>query len=88
MFDNIGGKIKALAKVVCWLGIIASVISAIMLWAQNNRYQSTILMGLITLVLGCLISWIGSFFTYGFGELIEKTVSIDNTLKSRHYSDN
>ena len=29
MFENIGGKIKGLAKVVCWIGIILSVITGI-----------------------------------------------------------
>ena len=29
MFKNIGGKIKALAKVICWIGIIGSVLAGI-----------------------------------------------------------
>ena len=82
MFDNIGGKIKALAKVLCWLGIIASVISgiAIIVMASQNRYSSGtgVVSGLLTIVLGCLGSWIGSFFTYGFGQLIENTDRIKN----------
>ena len=32
MFDNIGGKIKTLAEVVCALGIIASVLAAFVVW--------------------------------------------------------
>ncbi len=78
MFENIGGKIKALAKVLCWIGIIASVFSAIAMWAQNSSYSPTILPGILILVLGCLLSWIGSFFTYGFGQLIENTDRIAN----------
>lgn len=74
MFDNIGGKIKALAKVMCILGIIVSVIMAFVTWFGGSRYgASTFLPGLITLVVGCLGSWVGSFFTYGFGQLIEST---------------
>jgi hypothetical protein len=35
------------------------------------------------MVVGGLASWIGSFFTYGFGELIEKTTEIaNNTSKN------
>ena len=86
MFDNIGGKIKGLARFVCWMGILASVIYAFILWGATSRYQASPLPGFIVLVAGCLISWIGSFFTYGFGELIERATSIDNTLKSRAYS--
>ena len=75
MFDNIGGKIKALAKVTCIVGIVASVIGAISLWIANSRNNPTILMGIIVLVVGCLASWVGSFFCYGFGELIENTAA-------------
>lgn len=35
MWDNIGRKLQSLAKVVCWLGIIGSVIMAIVMWAAN-----------------------------------------------------
>ena len=70
MFNNIGGKIKALAKVICWIGIIASVIGGIGMMIAD---EDMILYGLFTAVGGALISWIGSFFTYGFGELIDNT---------------
>ncbi len=76
MFDDIGGKIKTLAKVTCGLGIAASIIGAIALWMQNSRYTPTILMGALVLGLGCLGSWVGSFITYGFGQLIENTDDI------------
>ena len=76
MFDDIGGKIKTLAEVVCGLGIAASVIGAIILWVQNSAYTPTIFAGVLVLVLGCLGSWIGSFFVYGFGQLIENTDDI------------
>ena len=75
MFDNIGGKIKILAKVLCWLGIITSVICAIALWTQNDYYTPTIVIGFAVLIGGCLFSWVGSFFMYGFGELIEATTN-------------
>ena len=80
MFDDIGGKIKALAKVTCGLGIAASIIGAFALWAQNSSYNPTMFAGVLVLVLGSLASWIGSFFTYGFGQLIENTntIHLDN----------
>ena len=76
MFDDIAGKIKALAKVTCGLGIAASIMGAFALWAQSSPYNSTTSAGVLVLVLGSLASWIGSFFTYGFGELIENTTRI------------
>ncbi|MBE5777932.1 MAG: hypothetical protein E7331_01225 [Clostridiales bacterium] len=95
MWNNIGGKIKTLSKVICWIGIIVSIILALIIWIGgsessrpydyygNNRYSysyrssapSSFLSGLIVLVVGCLGSWIGAFFSYGFGELIESTVA-------------
>ena len=84
MFSNIGGKIKALAKVVCWIGIILSVISGgAMIAAGMGVFGYTgmpegaaVVSGVLTIALGSLLSWIGSFFSYGFGELIEKTTEI------------
>jgi len=70
MFDNIGDKIKTLAAIICWIGIIASIcvggriISAV---------EDAILIGFIVMILGSLFSWVGSFITYGFGQLIENS---------------
>ena len=36
MFDNIGGKIKGLAAVVCWFGIFGSIIAAIAFFVKAN----------------------------------------------------
>ena len=36
MFDNIGDKIKTLAKVLCWIGIVISVIAAIGFFISGN----------------------------------------------------
>ena len=72
MFDNIGSKIKALAKTVF---IIMAVI-----WAISGFSFMFILGGGVAILLGPLIggigillSWIGTFFLYGFGQLIENS---------------
>lgn len=86
MFDNIGGKIKTLAVILCVLGIIASFAGAVALWAQSSRYNDTILEGVAILVAGCIGSWVGSFFIYGFGQLIENSdlmVEKLNTIERR-----
>ncbi len=70
MFDNIGGKIKAFAKAVCWIGIIFSIGFGIYL-IYHEIYKE----GVVWLIVGPLSSWIGTFVLYGFGELIE---SVDN----------
>ncbi|MBQ8748051.1 MAG: hypothetical protein IJZ08_09345 [Clostridia bacterium] len=70
MFNNIGGKIKTLAKVLCWTGIILSIL------VGNRRMANDEIVGLLTAVIGAFLSWISSFALYGFGELIVKTTEI------------
>ncbi|MBQ8311732.1 MAG: hypothetical protein IJX84_00805 [Clostridia bacterium] len=74
MFDNIGGKIKGLAMVVCWIGIIASVIGAIALWVSTETFWP----GFGVLAAGAVSSWLGSLFTYGFGEIIDQLTALNN----------
>jgi len=74
MFANIGGKIKGLAVGICILGIAASVIAGLGLMTAGSA--ESIGVGFAILVGGSLLSWIGSFFAYGFGELIENTTVI------------
>ena len=77
MFDNIGSKIKELAKIVCWIGIAVSVIIGIaLLWTDG-------LAGILTAVFGSLFSWVGSFVLYGFGQLVENS----DTLVARSAGD-
>lgn len=73
MFGNIGGRIKRLAVVLCWIGIIISVVIAIALWTQNSRYNSTIGLGFGILIGGCVASWISSFAAYAFGVITENS---------------
>ena len=72
MFNNIGGKMKGLAKFVCAIGIIASVIGGIAL--MSNRWFAFV--GVLVIILGPVVVWIGTWTLYGFGELIEQTTII------------
>lgn len=82
MFDDIGGKLKTVAKVFCWIGIVCSVIFAIVFFASNDRYNPTVLPGFICLIVGPLASWLGSLTLYGFGELIDLTRQNNQLLKT------
>lgn len=84
MFENIGKKIKGLASVICYIQIVAYIVIAIINFAQSDGYDGkfNLLLGWIFLVLGPLIAWLGSIFTYGFGELIDRTASIDNKIST------
>ena len=92
MYDNISGKIKGLAKFVCWAGIILCVIAGIIMIVSGiqmkNNYRRSyddqgttmIIYGFSVLIGGSIGSWLSSLLVYGFGELIEKSVSIDGKL--------
>ena len=67
MFDNIGGKIKTLASVICVVGMIGFIILGLLMTNESG------LLGVLIIVLGVIGSWTGSFCLYGFGELIEDT---------------
>ncbi len=87
MFNNIGGKIKGLARFICWIGIILSILIGVIMILGGDVDVSGIegaeaaaslqsmgwVGGVLFIIIGCLASWIGSFFTYGFGQLIENT---------------
>lgn len=75
MFSDIGAKIKLWAKVICWasmgLFILIGLVSISEGMAKSNT--SSILAGFLAMFLGSGLSWVGSFFIYGFGQLIENT---------------
>ena len=75
MFDNIGGKIKILAQIFVWIGIIASVILGIILCNTDVEW-----LGVICIFLGPILCWISSMTLYGFGELIENSLEIKNSV--------
>ena len=92
MFTNIGKKIKVLAKVLCWIGIIGGIISGISLIAVGasgagfsaGYYGSSsfvgggalIAVGVVMLILLPLLAWVSSFVLYGFGEMVDSTSDI------------
>ena len=87
MYNNIGGKIKFLAKVIAWIGIIASIITGI-IWIiigianASSGGGISMLIGIGIMIGGFLWSWISSWGLYGYGELIEKTAeTAENTAE-------
>ena len=77
MYNDIGRKIKLLAKCTFICEAIASVIVAIiMLFGTEEE------LGIVLLICGPLIAWSSSWVLYGFGELVEKTVIIAHNTKN------
>lgn len=70
MFDNIGSKIKKLAELLCWIGMLLSIIGGVILM---YAVDSLVPVGTAIVFIGSLLSWISSFVLYGFGELVENS---------------
>lgn len=91
MFENVGNKIRMLAKVICVLGIIGSVIAGISMIAggsQISYYSNSnvlILPGLLVMILGSVVSWANALLLYTFGEMAENIAAlrkaVDQQLK-------
>ena len=76
MFDNIGGKIKGVAQVFCWIGIIASLLTGfvLMIAGFDTRVgEMMVIIGLAVMIVGSLLSWVGSLITYGIGEMVQNS---------------
>ena len=75
MFNNVGGKIKAVAKVTAWIGIAICVIYGFVMLVSM---EDMALIGLLIMTVGSLASWISALVLYGFGELVENSGIIAN----------
>lgn len=92
MFQNIGKKIKTLAKVLCWIGMIGSIVGGIVMVLSGVAVLdydaaagvAAIVTGALTAVLGALFSWFGSFMMLGFGEIVEKVNEIAENTKPQY----
>ncbi len=80
MFENIGGKIKATATVVCCIGIIASVLLGFGVMSIADDF---VLLGFLITTVGSLISWVSSFSLYGFGQLVENSDKLCADIKTK-----
>ncbi|MEG1262861.1 MAG: hypothetical protein RSD95_12670 [Clostridia bacterium] len=81
MYQNIGKKIKGIAKFYAWMGVFFSVVyAAIIMIGGVPDVQigmtGRIIAGIVVLAMGSLIAWISSWLVYGFGELIENVKKI------------
>lgn len=75
MFENLGPRIKIIAKIWLWLGIILSVIMGILFISHE-----LVLTGFLYLLLGGCISIFGSFILAGFAQLVENSDAIRKQL--------
>lgn len=86
MFDNIGVKIKNVAKIACWIGIVVSIIIAIVLFAcasDSLSEELNVLLGFVVLLAGPFLSWLCTLVLYGFGELVDNSSILAAKAKSK-----
>lgn len=84
MFNNIGGKIKALASIFTWIGIIISLIIGLLFIFADSH---VVVIGILIIIIGSLMSWISSWLLYGFGDLIENSSIIARKLSPEDFED-
>ena len=86
MFEDVGSKIKTIAKAVFAVGAVISIFS-FFVWLGiadevSWRYEDTVkTIAWVSLIIGIFSSWIGSIFVYGYGELIERSVETSDEIK-------
>ena len=74
MFNNIGKKIKILAKILLIVELaIVEIIGLDWLTFDDEQFVA---IGLLMMFVAPVVLWISSWFMYGFGELIDKTCDI------------
>ena len=81
MFNNPGGKIKGLAKVIYWIMLIIYIIGGIgLIIAGINQGGSEsalfIVGGVLVIGVGILFAWLSVLFMYAFGSLVEDVMLI------------
>lgn len=76
LYGNVGGGIKLLAVISFFVEAFAAMASGVSLVLKSvfDGELIYILYGFLLILLGPIVAWIGSWFMYAFGELVEKTV--------------
>ena len=79
LYENIGGKIKNLAKWIFIVEAIGAIITGLVFLFTDEDF---ILYGLLIMILGPIVAWVGSWILYAFGELVDTAyINKNNTTK-------
>ena len=76
MNDDIGKRLKKLAKVLTAVEHPLCIVLAIVFWAlagDSDLYILMTILGFVFLLVMPFITWIGNMLIYGFGRLIENS---------------
>ena len=78
MYENIGSKIKGLAKTLFIIEAIVGVISGIVI---ASTVWDGVVIGILVMVVAPILAWASSLVLYGFGELIDKVCEIERNTR-------
>lgn len=95
MFDNVGGKIKVIAILMFWFGIIGSIIYGIVdaqetikeidVWGRTEeKTKFDAVTFLVISFVGSFASIVSAYFIYGFGEIVESATITGYKTKSTY----
>ena len=76
LYENIGGKIKRWAIALFVVEAIAAIIGGIIMLSNDVN-----LAGALSLIVGPIAAWVGSWLLYGFGELIETNAANESNTR-------
>ena len=86
-FDNIGSKIKLLAKWSCWITILLMLIAApILLIVILIEDPVFFWVPLVSVLVGTVIVWIGYWAMYAFGELVENIEIVKDHIRELQHN--
>ena len=85
MYENIGKKIKGLAKACCIVETIAAILAGVIMIATGIETDMFyyIVGGAMIAILGPLVAWVSSWLLYGYGELIDKACEIEANTREK-----
>lgn len=82
MNDNIGKRLKKIAKVLTYIEHPLCIIGAIVFFVlgASSFYYDVVgpILGFVFLLVVPFITWIGNMLIYGFGRLIENSEKLNN----------
>ncbi|MBO5041954.1 MAG: hypothetical protein J6D87_03220 [Clostridia bacterium] len=74
-YDDVGGKIKNLAKSSFWVEAICTIVAGFIILADNGFKDGW--WGILIIIGGPLVAWVASWILYGFGEIVDKLCTIE-----------
>lgn len=79
-FNEIGEKLKGLAKTLFIIEIIVCYLAGIVFLVRVVFVPKSIFIALALMILGPVFAWINNWVLYGFGELVDRVCKIEHAL--------